>query len=124
MERYAGIPKANLGDAKRILEWVNSQGDPLRLYREVVIPKGQKLDTEKLGLHWTPDRNKAHSPFAATEGLHGERKVLEIVVARDQVDEAATIAAMRRYPDESEVTLKDGAVGKLEGIGKVIVKRR
>jgi hypothetical protein len=97
-------------DRDRILEWVDShtKGGKVRLYREVIAPSG-RLKTNKLGIYWTPEKEKAHSPFGRLDSARGEPVVIEALVSRDDVDEVGTVAAMRRHPGEREIRLLPGA---------------
>lgn len=93
----------------RVLAWVDSFGDPIRLYREVVIPPGGRLDEANLGRFWTPVREKAVSPFGRSDHATGARVLVEALARRADVDEFETVATMRRYPAEQEIRLREGA---------------
>lgn len=105
--------------SKRVIEWIDSFGDPLTLYREIVLKEDEKLDIMNLGTYWTPIKEKAHSPYGKEK--EGEKILLEAEVNREDVDEFGTIANMRRYPDEKEITLRRGAKIKLKdhGLGRI-----
>lgn len=99
----------------RILEWVNGFGDPIRLYREVyAAPKD--VITSNMGVYWTPEKSKAHSPYGKLDNPTGTKVVLVIDAPRSAVDEAGTVNAMRRYPGEREIRLLSGSQVKLVGI--------
>lgn len=102
-------------DQARIMDWVNSFGDPLRLYREIYADP-QKVNTSHLGIYWTPEQGKAHSPFGKLDNPSGTARVTLVIDApRNTVDEAGTVSAMRRY-SEREIRLIPGSQVKLVGI--------
>jgi hypothetical protein len=110
-------------ERQRILDWVdsNTQNGQVRLYREVIVPPGG-LRTNDLGVYWTPEKNKAHSPYGRLDRVKGEPVVIEIIAPRDGVDDIGTVAAMRRNPGEREIRLLPGTqvqiVSPVTGRGK------
>lgn len=96
-------------ERQRILEWVDSHtsNGKVRLYREVIIPPGG-LRTDSLGVYWTPEKNKAHSPFGRLDRAKGEPVIIEVIAPREGVDDVGTVAAMRRHPGEREIRLLPG----------------
>jgi hypothetical protein len=97
--------------SKRVLTWVDSQGDPMTLYREIVASP-DRLNWNALGRFWTPDRDKADSPY----GGSGDRTVVKASVRRKDVDELGTIRAMSRHPGEREIRLLPGVKVKVVGM--------
>jgi hypothetical protein len=98
-----------------VLAWLDGLGDPIRLYREVVIPTNGKVDRQ-FGTHWTPDRSKAVAPYGRGDFPTGQRVILSALVPRSIVDEESTVRNMLRY-GEYEVTLHQGSPLDVEGIG-------
>lgn len=107
MEGNGALPNpARDETASRVTAWINSLGNPIRLFRALRVNATSDVDWQNLGRFWTPIREKADSP-------HGERGRIEVIVEiladRGAVDEQETIATMRRYPGEMEVRLLPGA---------------
>lgn len=103
--------------ARRVLAWLDGLGDPLTVYREIVLKKGEPLDMQRLGRFWSGDKSAAASPFGRIDKSTGERLLLVGSVDRRDVDERETIATWKRYPGEREVRLKAGAKIKVSGHG-------
>lgn len=101
----------------RVAAWLDGLGDPIRLYREVVLPKGAALNMGALGRHWTPDRDKAIAPFGRSDHSTGERAILSCLAPRSAVDADLTISNMLRY-GEYEVTLIPGTEVEVDGRGR------
>lgn len=99
-------------DRERILAWVDSFGDPIRLYREFVIPEGQELRYQNLGVYWTPEKKRAVSPYGRNDHPSASRVVVEVLAQRKDVDEVGTVATNRRY-SEREVRLLPGSTVKV-----------
>jgi hypothetical protein len=95
--------------------WLDGLGDPLQLYREVVISANGKIDRQ-FGIHWTPDRIKAVAPYGRSDFTTGQRVILSALVPRSAVDEESTIRNMLRY-SEYEVTLHHGSPLEVDEIG-------
>lgn len=113
--------KPSLADdpiAKRIMEWLDGLGDPLTIYREVILKPGEKLNLRSLGRFWSGEKAAAVSPFGRTDKSTGERLLLVGKVRRRDVDEAETVATFKRYPGEREVRLKAGARIEVQGHGE------
>lgn len=100
---YAGL-------RDRVLAWIDSQGDPIVLYRELKTTLAQ-VNWNALGRFWTPDKAKADSPY----GKGTERVVLIVKAKRKDVDEKGTISNMGRYGGEREIRLQRGTKVKVVG---------
>jgi len=102
-------PGAHDAVAQRILAWLDALGDPLTLYRELVVNDEAAIDYERLGHFWSASAQAAVSPYGRADRSQGQRFLVTVNARRRDVDEAETIATMRRYPDELEVRLREGA---------------
>jgi hypothetical protein len=98
-----------------ILSWVDGFGDPITLYREIIIPDIANLVLSRLGTYWTPNPKKAHSPFGHLDRAKGVPYILVVEAPRSAVDEFGTVATMKRYPDEQEIRLQEGVPVKYKG---------
>jgi len=94
----------------RVLAWVDSQGDPMVLYRAINVPLAQ-VNWNALGRFWTPEKGKADSPY----GKGTERVVLMVKAKRKDVDEKGTISNMSRYGGEREIRLLPSTKVKVIG---------
>jgi len=108
------IERADASEAIRA--WLDGLGDPITVYRAVVVPDPQHIDWSRLGRSFTADRRRAHSPFGRVDGKSGREVVVEAVVTRSDVDEMETVSTMRRYPEEREVRVRDGASVQVRGV--------
>lgn len=99
----------------RIREWLDGLGDPITLYRALIVGDPDSIDTEHLGRFWTAVRAQADSPFGLLDGKRGIKVVVQAHASRRAVDEPETIATMRRYPDEMEVRLIQGSPVVVDG---------
>ena len=106
---FAALPTTRDATAMRILAWIDTLGDPLTLYRELVVDNAAAINFHKLGRFWSADMQAATSPFGRTDRPRSRRFLVTVRARRHDVDKAETIATMRRYPDELEVRLRDGA---------------
>jgi hypothetical protein len=100
---------------QNILDWIDSHGDPITLYREVYATSPETIRTDKLGRFWTPDKKKAHSPHGYLDGNAGVPIVIQATARRSDVDEMETVATMRRYPGEREIRLAPGSSVTIQG---------
>jgi hypothetical protein len=120
------IRASDFAEAKsRIIAWIDSQGNPMTLYRAVRIPSADAIDLGNLGVFWTPNRLKADSPHG--KEVRGEDVVIEILARRSDVDEFGTVATMRRYPGEEEIRLQADSsvtVVSLHTLGSNVSVRR
>jgi len=98
----------------RILAWLDGFGDPLTLFRAVRVEDIQNIDYDKLGQFWTPEKAAAHSPYGVSG--KGTEVIIEAVARRKNVDEVATVATFRRYPDEKEVRMEASAPVVVKGV--------
>jgi hypothetical protein len=103
--------------ARRILAWLDSLGDPITIYRELMLSSGEKPNMQALGRYWSADKKAATSPHGRIDGKGRHPILLTGTVRRDDVDERETVATFKRYPGEREVRLKQGAKIKVKNLG-------
>lgn len=99
-----------------VMAWLDGLGDPVRLYREVVLPTGGNVNMDALGRHWTPDKERAIAPFGRGDYSTGERVIMSCLAPRSAIDDNMTISNMLRY-GEYEVTLIPGTKIEVDGRG-------
>ena len=101
-----------LDDLKiKITEW-RTFTDPVTLYRIVGVRNEQEIITDKPGLHWTPYHNQLND-VANSIGMDMWENDLEpyLIKARvhlRDIDVAQTIIQNLSFPNECEITLKEG----------------
>lgn len=124
--RTAFVEAAIQKIADHLDDWIRSHGDPLTLYRELIVDDLRDIDFRKLGVYWTPIQRKADSPYGRIDNTVGTRVVVRAVVPFSAVDVPGTRSALRRWgAGESEILLLPGQPVQVTGLfvgGKEIKK--
>ncbi len=102
-------------DLQRLLEWLNNLPETLTLYRLLYLHKGEEIDTDQLGDHYSDNKKELlynHYNKGSIYSDAGDKVVLITVgVSKDQIDIFNTLHNNIYYPHEQEITLNNKGKG-------------
>ena len=102
-------------DLQRLLDWLNNLPETLTLYRLLYLHKGEEIDTDQLGDHYSDNKKELlynHYNKGSIYSDAGDKVVLITVgVSKDQIDIFNTLHNNIYYPHEQEITLNNKGKG-------------